>query len=224
MAAPGHTQATLLPSCFQPSSSNQKLGIPMQSKGIMVSCTSSKEQQAAREAIALFTEVRRHTPPTLLIVQRIALAPITFVACCSPQSYEQLGGTWTQQTGAAAAADGGAAAPPTDIAAALASEVAELKGGTRQPFYYHQLGLHSVVYLECKDGEGPSPSALVQHACQRVSDSQQNQTRFCSRFYPIEHTCFSSMEKIGELAAEVVKQYFPADAEEPIEVRHSSSN
>lgn len=171
----------------KPPAGGNKLGIPMQSRGIMISCTSSKEQQAAREAIALFTE-----------------------------SYEQLGGTWTQQAGPAAA-DAAADAPPTDIDAALASEVAELRGGSRQSFYYHQLGIHSVVFLECKDGGGPGPAALVQHACQRVSDSQQGAGRFCSRFYPVERTCYASMEKIEELAAQVVRDHFPADAQEPIE-------
>ena len=216
------------PSCVQPAGGN-KLGIPMQSRGIMISCTSSKEQQAAREAIALFTEVRRRRrrrSPMMGSLTRPGLPgslplrvhpPLSPLPPTCPQSYEQLGGTWTQQAGPAAA-DAAADAPPTDIAAALASEVAELRGGSRQPFYYHQLGIHSVVFLECKDGGGPGPAALVQHACQRVSDSQQGAGRFCSRFYPVERTCYASMEKIEELAAQVVRDHFPADAQEPIEV------
>lgn len=138
------------------------------------------------------------------------------------QSYEQLGGTWKQQGGAGAGADpaeGEAAAVPTDIAAALASEVAELRDPSRRPFYFHQVGMHSVVYVECKDAEGPSPAALAQHACQRVADSHQSETRFCSRFYPVEHTCYASMEKIEELAEQVAARHFPADAEQPIQVR-----
>ncbi|EFN58455.1 hypothetical protein CHLNCDRAFT_140447 [Chlorella variabilis] len=51
----------------------------------------------------------------------------------------------------------------------------------------------------------------------RVSDSQQGAGRFCSRFYPVERTCYASMEKIEELAAQVVRDHFPADAQEPIE-------
>ena len=43
--------------CLQPPSGG-KGGVPLGSRGILVSCTNSKEQQAAREAIALFTEVR----------------------------------------------------------------------------------------------------------------------------------------------------------------------
>ncbi|KAL4852951.1 THUMP domain-containing protein 1 [Chlorella vulgaris] len=171
--------------------SGGKSGIPQSSRGIIVSCTSSKENLAGKEAMALFTE-----------------------------SYEQLGGTWKQQGGAGAGADpaeGEAAAVPTDIAAALASEVAELRDPSRRPFYFHQVGMHSVVYVECKDAEGPSPAALAQHACQRVADSHQSETRFCSRFYPVEHTCYASMEKIEELAEQVSARHFPADAEQPIQ-------
>jgi hypothetical protein len=107
---------------------------------------------------------------------------------------------------------------PTDFAAALASEVAELRERSRQPFYYHHLGLHSVVYVECKDAEGPSPAALVAHACERVAAAQQVQTRHCSRFYPVEHTCYASLDKVQELAEHVVAQHFPADAEQGVEV------
>lgn len=53
-----------------------------------------------------------------------------------PQAYEELGGTWKARAHGAAgeAGDDAGEAPPTDIAAALASEVAELKEPAKQPF------------------------------------------------------------------------------------------
>lgn len=50
------------------------------------------------------------------------------------------------------------------------------------------------------------------------SSPQVNRTKWCNRFYPVEHTCYASMEKIEELAAEVAAQHFPANAAEGIEV------
>lgn len=168
-----------------------KPGIPLNSRGILISCTTGKESQAGREAVNLFTQI-----------------------------YEEMGGTWKQQAGggraaADAATDGGDAddAASTDIAAALASEVAELKEGSRNPLFYHLTGIGSVVYVEYKDSQGPAPSAMVAIACQATADTGVSKTRFCSRFYPVEYTCFASMEKIGELAARVVAQHFPEDAE-----------
>lgn len=139
---------------------------------------------------------------------------------CVLQFYEKLGGTWRQQAGAAAdgAAPGGGSDAPTDIAAALASEVAELKEGSRQPFYYHMTGVNSVVYLEYRDAGGPDPSAVVLAACEAVAAAGSARTRFCARLCPVEATCFASMEKIQELAAQVVADHFPAGADKPIEV------
>lgn len=142
----------------------------------------------------------------------------------SPQFYEKLGGTWKQQAAGAAADEAAAtdgADAPSDIAAALASEVAELKQGARQPFYYHLIGVNSVVYLEYKDAEGPSPSAIVLAACEAVAAGREARTRFCQRLCPVEATSFASLEKIQEMAARVVAEHFPTGADAPIEVRAS---
>lgn len=68
--------------------------------------------------------------------------------CCCAQAYEELGGTWKTRAGGAPADvdEGGDAAdaPPTDIAAALASEVAELKEPAKQPFRW--------VHVWCRAG------------------------------------------------------------------------
>lgn len=140
----------------------------------------------------------------------------------SAQAYEALGGTWkpAASSAAAAAPDAAGDAPPTDIAAALAAEVAEVKEGSKQALFYHTVGMHSVVFVECKDPQGPSPTALVQHVCAAVDASRVNSTRWCNRFYPIEHTCYASMEKIEELAAAVAAEHFPEGGEQ-IEVRLS---
>jgi hypothetical protein len=56
-------QLKVLTACLQAVVSS-KGAIPPNSQGILISCTNSKEQQAGREAIALFTEVTgwRHSP------------------------------------------------------------------------------------------------------------------------------------------------------------------
>ncbi|KAL4426982.1 hypothetical protein ABPG77_009543 [Micractinium sp. CCAP 211/92] len=171
--------------------SGSKSGIPLQTRGVLLSCTTGREQQAGREAASLLTEF-----------------------------YERLGGTWKQQAAGAAADEAAAtdgADAPSDIAAALASEVAELKQGARQPFYYHLIGVNSVVYLEYKDAEGPSPSAIVLAACEAVAAGREARTRFCQRLCPVEATSFASLEKIQEMAARVVAEHFPTGADAPIE-------
>lgn len=175
----------------KPPPSGSKAGIPLQTRGVLLSCTTGREQQAGREAVSLLTEF-----------------------------YEKLGGTWRQQAGGAApdeAAAPGGADGPTDIAAALASEVAELKEGSRQPFYYHLTGVSCVVYLEYRDAQGPAPSDIVLAACEAVAAGGEARTRFCARLCPVEATCYASLEKIEELAARVVADHFPAGADQPIE-------
>ncbi|KAL4457950.1 hypothetical protein ABPG75_012815 [Micractinium tetrahymenae] len=172
----------------KPAPSGSKAGIPLQSRGVLVSCTSGREQQAGREAANLLTEF-----------------------------YHKLGGTWKQQAAADEAVPAGGGDAPTDIAAALASEVAELKEGSRQPFYYHLTGVNSVVYLEYKDAQGPAPSAIVLAACEAVAAAGEARTRHCARFCPVEATCFASLDKIRELAEKVVGEHFPEGADEPIE-------
>lgn len=156
---------------------------------------------------------------------------------------------------------------------------------------YELVGINSVVYVEAKDPEGPSPTVLVQRLCKQAAEKQArtggagreggcqgdgrgtvmlqasagssrlpsraatawgtlegptaaaparaaaaltasaplplpppasrqvNRTKWCNRFYPVEHSCYASMDKIEELAAAVVAQHFPPDAAEGIEVR-----
>lgn len=145
--------------------SGSRPGMPVGSRGILVSCVTSKEQQAGREASNLFAEVRRlgrgwvggssharckhalawsaHTVKAFSMKSR-GLHSRHVTSCCPAtracsQAYEELGGTWKTRAGGAAteAADDGDAAggaAPTDIAAVLASEVAELKEPGKQPF------------------------------------------------------------------------------------------
>ena len=88
--------------------------------------------------------------------------------CILPQIYEQLGGTWKRAATAAGptagATDADAAdAPPTDIAAALASEVAELKDTAKSPLFYHLTGKSSLVTWLLKNSSsqaGRQPAAV----------------------------------------------------------------
>lgn len=45
------------PPLLQPPSGS-KAGIPLQTRGVLLSCTTGREQQAGREAVSLLTEVR----------------------------------------------------------------------------------------------------------------------------------------------------------------------
>ena len=116
------------------------------------------------------------------------------------------------------AADGGQEEAGGDISALLASEVADLKDRTKQPFYFQTLGIGSLVYIQVKYKDGPSPGALVAHVCREVKETQQNKSRLCNRFYPIEHVCPANMEAIGTLAKELAAKYFSDDAKEGIQV------
>lgn len=103
------------------------------------------------------------------------------------------------------------AAPPPggDIAAALASEVAALKSREGAVFAAHASGLNSVVFVEYRDAEGPSPTALAVAIAEEVKATQVNRTRFCCRLHPVEYQCYANMEKIDELAEKVVAAHFP---------------
>lgn len=63
----------------------------------------------------------------------------------SMQYYEKLSPSKTQE---------GAAAPSTDIAAALASEVAKLKQQAGKLFAYHSTGVSGLAYITMKADAG----------------------------------------------------------------------
>lgn len=118
------------------------------------------------------------------------------------------------------AADEGPDVAGGDISALLASEVADLKDTSKQPFSFKTLNIGSLVYVEVKYTDGPSPGALVAHVCREVKATQQNKTRLCNRFYPVEHVCAAKMEAIESLAKEIAVKNFPDDATEGTTVRN----
>ena len=62
------------------------------------------------------------------------------------------------------------------------------------------------------------PAPVPLSPCPSPPSPQVNRTKWCNRFYPVEHTCYASMDKIEELAAAVVARHFPPDVAEGIEV------
>ena len=109
-----------------------------------------------------------------------------------------------------------------DISALLASEVAELKDIKKQPFVWKKLGISALVYVEVKYKDGPTPAELVGHICREAKATQQNKARLCSRFYPIENVCPSTMQAMESMAKEIASKHFPADAKEGTTVRKFS--
>lgn len=159
---------------------------------MLISCLTGKESLAAREGIAVLSEAYENL--------------------CSGGEAEEGGNGGSQETSQ------GPTQPVEDISAILAKEVDELKDVKKQPFYYHTLGIPSLVYVEVRYTKGPTPTELVAHACHVAKDSKQNKTRLCSRFYPIERVCASTMSEMEALAKEIADVHFPKDGN-PVTVR-----
>lgn len=98
----------------------------------------------------------------------------------------------------------------TDIAAAIADEVAELKDKGNRLFVYHKTNINGLAYLSMKaDAEGPGPVQLASALAQEVKDTRQCRTRLCIRFLPVEKVCRADVEEIGRTAKELTDVHFP---------------
>lgn len=152
---------------------------------MLISCLTGKENLAAREGIAVLSEAYENL---------------------CPREGAEVDGDEAAQSDTLKPAQA-----IEDISAILSKEVDELKDVKKQPFYYHTLGIPSLVYVEARYKSGPTPTELVAHACQVAKESKQNKTRLCSRFYPIERVCGSTMPEMEALAKEIADAHFPKD-------------
>ncbi|CAL8467124.1 g6660 [Coccomyxa elongata] len=106
--------------------------------------------------------------------------------------------------------DGAEVNAATDIAAAIADEVAELKDKGNRLFVYHKTNINGLAYLSMKaDAEGPGPVQLASALAQEVKDTRQCRTRLCIRFLPVEKVCRADVEEIGRTAKELTDAHFP---------------
>lgn len=71
---------------------------------------------------------------------------------------------------------------------------------------------HPLAPGSAAPAEGPSPSEVVAHVCREAAATKQAKTRFCNRFYPIDHTVFAGLEKMAELGKALAAEHFPAGA------------
>jgi tRNA acetyltransferase TAN1 len=176
-------QRSLPPPCSPlppPHMQNSKAkGLPLDSRGVLVSGWSGKEMAMGRDAVSILTE-----------------------------AYEALGGV-SEDGNDASDAD----VPVGDISAMLASEVAELKDRSKQPFHFITLGMPSLVYVRIKYEGGPGPVALVARACADIKESGQAKSRLITRFHPVEYVCAATVEDLENLGKKVAAAHFPADGE-----------
>lgn len=166
-------------------------GIPKDTLGIILSTVSGKERLATREAIAILSE-----------------------------ALEDLGGP-KRDSEDSKNADGKVAdeteedhpggAP--DISAMLKAEVDDMKDKSKQDFFVRDMGLPSTVFLGC-NFTSPLPSDILFHALDSVRKSGQNKSRFCHRWFPVEHTCRADLEAIKEMGKKVVEAHFGPDRKE----------
>lgn len=157
---------------------------------MIVSCTAGKEGQAGREAISLISEA--HEEITAIQSKQNAASN---EAEAKKDDDKGDDGNTTQ-----------------DFSALIAEEVADLKDEKKQPFDFMRIGIGALIYVIFKYKDGPSPAEIIEHICRQAKDSKQNRTRFCTRFYPVEHTCQTSKEALGELAKVIAQKYFPTDS------------
>lgn len=95
----------------------------------------------------------------------------------------------------------------TDISKLLKEEINDLKDKKKMDFITKDLGLPSVTYLHC-NFDSPSPSDLVYHALDNVRRTQQNKSRFCWRFFPVDYTTSSELDAMKALGKQVAEERF----------------
>ena len=96
-----------------------------------------------------------------------------------------------------------------DISALLAAEVANLKDKSKHRFKHHETGIKGCQYVSFPP-DGPSPQDVVVSIMKEAKATMTLRARNCSRFLPVTHTCFASIESIKEMASKVLAGHFPA--------------
>lgn len=99
-----------------------------------------------------------------------------------------------------------------DISELLANEVKDLKDRSKQLFTVRNMSIPSLVYVSFNYKGGPTPAALVAHVCREAQRTKQNVTRLCSRFYPVDRVCSSTLASMEGIAKEIAAESFPEDA------------
>lgn len=118
--------------------------------------------------------------------------------------------------------DGGTSANnDQDISSLLANEIADLKDHKKQDFVIWEMGMPSIVYIECNYKNGPSASDLVFHLLESAIRTGQNKSRFCKRFYPIDYTSTSDLNDIKSMGEAVARDHFPKDISEQDKIKFS---
>lgn len=64
---------------------------------------------------------------------------------------------------------------------------------------------------EDEDVAGPGPVEVVLSIVKEVASSKQCRGRHCSRFLPVEATCFAGLDEIKAAAPKLLDRHFPAD-------------
>lgn len=95
-----------------------------------------------------------------------------------------------------------------DISALLAAEVADLKDRSKHRFKHHETGIKGCQYVSFPP-EGPSPQDVVVSIMNEAKATMVLRARNCSRFLPVTHSCFASVEAIKEMGAKVLQGHFP---------------
>ncbi|KDD75582.1 hypothetical protein H632_c607p0 [Helicosporidium sp. ATCC 50920] len=169
---------------YLPFTGGKRDGIPLGCRGVLVSCLGGKEQVAAREAIAMFSQLFEEMRDDSTVLNEA-------------------------KKGAKQAEEAEEAGPPSeDVDEALQAELDELRNTKAQPFYFHSTGIKSTVFVEMQYRGHPGPVELTVAASEQALARGKAGTRLCNRFYPIEHTCFASLDKIGSAARRFLEPVF----------------
>ena len=105
-----------------------------------------------------------------------------------------------------------AAAGPSgavDIAAALATELDDMKDKDKRPFWYITTG-KGTVFVQIKDAS-ISPTALCVGVAKDIIATQVLKSRFVIKVLPVETSCFASLDEIRKMAKPAVEREFPGE-------------
>jgi len=164
--------------------------LPLDTKGVLVSCIAGKERNAGLEAISILTEAYE------------ALVPDHNKAA----------------DGSGDKNDDVKKETTKDISSLLAEEVADLNNKDKHLFYFHDLKMPGMVYVEAKyKGVSPTPAELLIWTCERIHKEQQRKARLCNRFYPIDTVIEAEAKAMEKLANVIAEEHFPASKGEETE-------
>jgi tRNA acetyltransferase TAN1 len=109
---------------------------------------------------------------------------------------------------------------PSSLAAMIQAEAAALRTqkGNRQRFVSLKSDLRGIIVV-CVLDQAIDILALVRHIFAQIVQRRESKSRFLVRLSPLQHTCYSDLEAVTEMATPVVTEAFSKLTAEDVHAR-----